>query len=121
MFSLTNQQNYYFAPEPIDMRKGIDSLCAYVLSKMEMDPLSANVFVFMSKNRYTVKILQWQNDGYTLYQKRIEKGTFELPVYNSQTNCYQLEWRKFVMMMEGITLKKHILKERFAYKKRGVK
>lgn len=121
MFSLNNQQTYYFSPEPVDMRKGIDSLCDYVRCKMEMDPLSSNVFIFMSKNRHTVKILQWQNDGFTLYQKRIEKGTFELPQYNQSSNRYQLEWKKFVMMMEGITMKNIILRKRFTYDDKNVK
>lgn len=115
MFSLNSQHRYYFSPEPVDMRKGIDSLCAYVRCKMAMDPLSSNIFIFLSRNRYTVKILQWQNDGFTLYQKRVERGTFEMPQYNQSTNSYQLEWKKFVMMMEGISMKNTVLRKRFYY------
>ena len=121
MFSLNNQYHYYFCPAPVDMRKGIDSLCAYVRFEIKMDPISCNVFVFISKNRYTVKILQWQNDGFTLYQKRIEKGTFELPKYDTDSSTYQLEWKKFVMMMEGITMKNAVIRKRFYYDSRCVK
>ena len=31
------------------------------------------------KKRDMIKLLRWQEDGFILYQKRLEDGTFELP------------------------------------------
>ncbi len=49
---------------------------------MDLPPLSGAVFIFFSKNRQQVKLLRWDTDGFTLYQKRLEKGTFEIPYFN---------------------------------------
>ena len=41
--------------------------------------LTGSVFIFYGKNRQSVKLLRWDTDGFVLYQKRLEKGTFEIP------------------------------------------
>ena len=50
---------------------------------MDLPPLSGAVFIFFSKNRQQVKLLRWDTDGFTLYQKRLERGTFEIPYFNT--------------------------------------
>ena len=44
-----------------------------------MSPLTGSVFIFYGKNHQSVKLLRWDTDGFVLYQKRLEKGTFEIP------------------------------------------
>ncbi len=41
--------------------------------------MTGDVFVFFSRNRQSVKLLRWDTDGFLLYQKRLEKGSFEQP------------------------------------------
>lgn len=56
----------------------------------ELPPLGGAVFIFFSKNRQQVKMLKWDGDGFLLYQKRLERGTFELPFFdpkNKQLGC----------------------------------
>ena len=64
---------------PVDMRKGINGLYKLVRSEMKMSPLTGSVFIFYGKNHQSVKLLRWDTDGFVLYQKRLEKGTFEIP------------------------------------------
>ena len=64
---------------PQDGRKSFDGLQAVVTSHMAKDPLSGDLFVFRNKRGDRLKILAWQGDGFTLYLRRLEKGTFAFP------------------------------------------
>lgn len=59
------------------MRKGFDGLSGLV---REGDPLSGDVFIFFNRRRTQVKLLLWERDGFSIYHKRLERGTYELPV-----------------------------------------
>ncbi len=65
--------------EPQDGRKGIDGLAAAVTAHLARDPLSGDLFVFRNKRGDRLKILAWQGDGFALYLRRLEKGTFAFP------------------------------------------
>ena len=67
------------AVEPVDGRKGIDSLTGVVRSVLQGDPLSGDLFVFKNKTGDKLKILAWMGDGFALYLRRLERGTFAFP------------------------------------------
>ena len=74
---------------PVDMRKGINGLYKLVRSEMKMSPLTGSVFIFYGKNHQSVKLLRWDTDGFVLYQKRLEKGTFEIPKFDEASGGLQ--------------------------------
>ncbi len=91
------------------MRKGFDSLCGLVREDFKMNPLSGDVFIFLSRTKNKIKLLQWQRDGFAIYYKRLEKGTFELPENKAQ-NSLLISSQQLMLIMEGIKLssiKKH--------------
>ena len=59
------------------MRKGYDGLCGVVREQFKLNPLSGDVFIFLNRYRNRIKLLHWQGDGFAVYSKRLEKGTFE--------------------------------------------
>jgi transposase len=61
---------------PTDMRKGFDGLCALVTQGLQRDPLSGDIFIFVSRDRIRAKTLQWDGTGLCLYAKRLERGRF---------------------------------------------
>ena len=67
------------AVEPVDGRKGIDSLTGVVRSVLRGDPLSGDLFVFQNRTGDKLKILAWMGDGFALYLRRLERGTFAFP------------------------------------------
>ncbi len=83
------------------MRKGIYSLYHLVKSDMKRNPLSGEVFLFVGRNRESIKILHWENGGFVLYQKKLEKGTFEIPRFNPSYGQYEMKWKTFVLIIEG--------------------
>ena len=64
---------------PVDGRKSFDGLSAVVTNHLARDPLSGDLFVFKNKRGDRLKILAWQGDGFALYLRRLERGTFAFP------------------------------------------
>ena len=93
MLSFSAHHNYYIYTISVDMRKGYDGLSGLVRNEWKKDPLSGDVFIFLSKQRNKIKLLHWQNDGFIIYSKRLEKGTFELPKDHSiEITAHQLQF-----------------------------
>lgn len=103
MFSLNEYISYYLYPRYIDMNKGIECLSELIRSQMNANPLSGDAFLFFGKKKDMVKVLRWDTDGFILYQKRLEEGTFELPRFKSSQGLCKLEWEIFFMIMKGIS------------------
>lgn len=94
------------------MRKSFDSLATMVHYVIKQDPLSGYLFVFRNKRGNSLKLLYWDRDGYAIWYKRLEKGTFNIPV--NITDDDQLEHHQLSMMLEGIDFKKIQRKKRFS-------
>ena len=105
MFGLTENIQYYLCLHPVDMRKGINGLYKMIRTETGQSPLSGHAFIFFGKNRQTVKILKWDHDGFILYQKRLERGTFEIPHVSSGSNSCVLPWKTFSLIMQGISIR----------------
>lgn len=69
----------WLANVPLDMRKGFDTLAEAVRTVLELDPLSGHLFVFRSRDAHRIKILWWDQNGYCIYCKRLERGRFVFP------------------------------------------
>lgn len=119
MFGLTSSQQYFLYREPTDMRKSFDGLCGLIESQLERNPLSGEVFIFINKRRDRVKMLRWEQGGFVLYYKRLESGTFELPVYDHDQKSYRMNWSDLVMMIEGISWQNVQKRKRFQLGKTG--
>ena len=104
MFSLNESLNYYLYPYYINMGCGIEILSELVRNTKTGNPLSGDVYLFCGKKRDMIKLLRWQEDGFILYQKRLEDGTFELPRFNPREDWNKIEWKTFMMIMSGISL-----------------
>jgi transposase len=61
---------------PVDMRKGFDGLRALVAHRLQRDPLSGDVYLFLSRDRVRTKVLHWDGTGLCVYAKRLERGRF---------------------------------------------
>ena len=79
MFGLEESRQYYVCQHYVRMNLGINGLSKLVSQELKRPLLSGDVFIFFGKNRQMVKLLCWDGDGFLLYQKRLERGTFELP------------------------------------------
>jgi len=67
-----------------DMRKSINGLTVLVKSRFTLDPFCGALYVFCNKKRDRMKILEWDEDGFWLYFKRLERGRFRWPGEGSE-------------------------------------
>ena len=87
------------------MRKGFDGLSGLVRDGLAKDPLSGDVFIFFNKRRTQVKLLLWERDGFSIYHKRLERGTYELPSLTNSSTSVELRSDELMLILQGISLK----------------
>lgn len=90
---------------PTDMRRGFDRLAEMVRSSLAQDPLDGSLFVFRSRGADRLKILQWEKDGFCLWYKRLEEGTFRFPATQAGAAGVEIKASEMAMLLEGIDLK----------------
>lgn len=95
------------------MRKSFDSLCGLVSSRLAMNPMSGDIFIFINKPRNRVKMLRWEQGGFVLFYKRLEKGTFELPERKTTGSAHSLGYGELAMLITGISVKNARKRRRF--------
>ena len=88
--------------EPQDGRKGIDGLAAAVTARLARDPLSGDLYVFRNRRGDRLKVLAWQGDGFALYLRRLEKGTFRFPT--TATAEFSVTPTELAMILGGVEL-----------------
>lgn len=94
------------------MRKSFDGLCGIIKAQMELNALGGAVFILMNRRRTQVKLLLWEGDGFSIYYKRLEKGTFELPSKTSSVATVALDARQLQFILQGISLRKIVYRPR---------
>ena len=104
MFALTAATHIYLYRPPCDMRKSFDGLCGLIRSELKEDPLSGSLFVFCNRRRSMVKLLYWDRDGFAIWYKRLEQGTFNLPHLLAQSG--RIDRRQLSLLLEGVIPKK---------------
>ncbi len=95
------------------MRKGFDSLSGIITSEMHGNVISGAVFIFINRKRNQVKLLLWEGDGLSLYHKRLEKGTYELPAVTDLLSAITISAQQLQFILQGISLQKVHFRTRF--------
>ena len=112
MLHLSTSCGYFLYTGHTDMRKSFDGLCGIIRSQMTLDALNGAVFIFMNRRRTQVKLLCWEGDGFAIYYKRLEKGTYELPAINAASTTVSVDARKLQFILQGVSLKRIVYRPR---------
>jgi transposase len=102
MLNSSTIERVYLACGNTDLRKSIDGLTVLVKEGFELDPFSSSLFVFCNRNRDKLKILQWDHNGFWLYYRRLERGTFRWP--SSNTTPLAVGYRELRWLLDGLSL-----------------
>jgi transposase len=94
----------YLCLDPTDMRKSFDTLAALVRAHLQGDPQSGTWFVFRGKQGNRLKILYWDRDGYALWHKRLEQGTFEFPKVIGDAAGVAISATDLSLILGGVSL-----------------
>ena len=90
----------YLAAGRTDMRKGIDGLAAQVQTVLRADPFSGHVFVFRGRRGHAVKLLLWDEGGFILVHKRLERGHFVWPI--NEKGIVTISRAQLSLLFDGI-------------------
>lgn len=105
MLSLPPSVRVFVATQPIDGRKGADSLMAIVRDLLGHDPLSGHLYVFFSRRCDRVRIVYWDRNGIAMWSKRLERGRFR-PTFaaDAALSANAVEFAELALVLEGIDL-----------------
>ena len=95
----------FLCAQPADMRRSFDGLAQMVREFLGEDPLSGHLFVFRNKRAYRLKLLYWDRDGYAIWYKRLETGSFQLPAISPDAVAIELSLTQLTLILSGIDLR----------------
>ncbi len=101
MIGVSVQRRVYAFAAPVDMRKGYDGLSGLVRESLDRDPLSGDVFLFVSRNRIRAKALLWDGTGLCVYSKRLERGRFACLWQDTGGKVLELSSTELQLFLEG--------------------
>lgn len=93
--------------QPADMRKGFDGLYGLVRTALGQDPLSGDLYLFVSRDRRRAKVLLWDGTGLCVYSKRLERGRFA-KVWSEGVADVSLTMSELQLFLEGSRVVGHI-------------
>lgn len=106
MLKLAEHTPVFLACGDTDMRKSINGLSALVQHSFKLDPFQKALFVFCNKQRNRIKILTWEDNGFWLHLKRLERGRFKWPTLGDEaTMTFTTEELRNLMQSPGIEQK----------------
>ena len=113
MIQVSQATRYLLYHRWTDIRKSFDGLCGLVINELHLPMKLGDVFIFVNKRQTHIKLLQWEGDGYSLYYKRLETGTFEMPACFTDSTHSVISSKQLMLILQGISLKKAHYRKRY--------
>ncbi len=98
MISISTQACLFLFESPVNMLKSFEGLSTLVDNAFPGE-LMRGYFIFLNRTRDRMKVLYWDGDGFSIWYKRLEKGSF----LRQKNGSIELQRREFFMLLEGVT------------------
>jgi transposase len=103
MLTISPAIRIYVATGATDLRRSIDGLAALVRARFDLDPLSGHLFLFRNRRGDRLKILAWDQGGFWVLYKRLERGTFAWPAEDDDAPVL-LRSSDLLLLLSGVDL-----------------
>jgi transposase len=103
MLTLSPAVRIYLATGATDLRRSIDGLSVLVRERLALDPLSGHLFLFRNRRGDRLKILAWDQGGFWVLYKRLERGTFAWPA-DGDGGPVTLHSSDLLLLLSGVDL-----------------
>ena len=104
----------YLSTRSTDMRKSIDGLSGEVQDYLGRNPVDGSLFVFLNRRRDKIKMLWWERDGFWVFYKRLEAGTFQLPqAPEGEERQWMLSAPQLQLILSGVDLQSVRMRKRY--------
>lgn len=102
MLNIPGKAKLFLCQQPVNMRKSFEGLSSAVEQLFPGELLSGAFFIFLNRRKDHIKVLFWDNDGFVIWFKRLEKGSFSWKWGSKES----LDRRTFFMLLEGVIPKR---------------
>ena len=113
MLSIAPPPTIFLHTAPTDMRKSFDGLTGLVRNTFGSDPTDGSLFLFVNKRRDRIKALWWDGDGFVLWYKRLEQGTFETVPASDGEPRVRIDSTQLAMILCGVTFENAKRRKRY--------
>jgi transposase len=113
MIHLPASVRVYLCLSPCDMRRSFDGLHALVRDHLELDPFAGHLYLFANKRRDRLKILYWDRDGFAVWYKRLEEGTYAVPSGEPGARRFEITTEELSALLSGIDLTSAVRRKRY--------
>ena len=94
----------FLCTTPTNMNYSFDRLMGRAQEIFDQDPCSGHLFLFLNRSRNRMKILFWDRDGFCIWYKRLERGTFQLLAAANDDEGIELDYKQLVRLLGGLDL-----------------
>jgi transposase len=98
------------------MRRSFDGLHELVGAVLQLDAFAGHLFVFANRRRDRVKILYWDRDGFAVWAKRLEEGTYAMPFADGDEMRREISAQELGALLSGIDLSQAHRRKRYQRK-----
>lgn len=102
MIDLSKIESIFLYTGFTDMRLGVNSLSLKISEFGKEKELVNKLFIFCSKSKRNIKVVEWNCDGYWLYQKKLTEGKFLWP--KEKNGALLIEKRQLLWLLDGLAL-----------------
>ena len=95
----------FLCTTPTNMNYSFDRLMGRAREIFDQDPVSGHLFLFVNRSRDRLKILFWDRDGFCIFYKRLERGTFQLLTASNDKEGIELDYSQLVKLLGGLDLR----------------
>ena len=101
---LSMEANFHLYRKPVKMSYSFDRLAALIRTELDKDIIHGDIFIFLNKQRITIKIMVYENKGFSIFYRRLDSGSFQLPLIASDHISYKMTVDQTINMLEGVTV-----------------
>lgn len=113
MIHLPASVRVYLCLTPCDMRRSFDGLHALVRDHLQLDAFAGHLYLFANRRKDRLKILYWDRDGFAIWAKRLEQGSYVIPSGEPGVHRSELTTDDLAALLSGIDLSTATRRQRY--------
>jgi transposase len=116
MIHLPASVRVYLCLSPTDMRRSFDGLHALVRDHLQLDAFAGHLYLFSNRRKDRLKVLYWDLDGFAVWAKRLEAGSFAIPTGEPGSTQIEITTEELGALLSGIDMKQVTRRKRYRRK-----
>lgn len=113
MIHLPASVRVYLCLTPTDMRRSFDGLHALVRDHLQLDAFAGHLYIFSNRRKDRLKVIYWDRDGFAVWAKRLEEGSFAIPAGEPGSTRIEITTEELGAVLSGIDLQQATRRKRY--------